>query len=139
MYMPFCPSLQLVFLWVIPVQQLGEDSSLQRMLKFLCHAESTYWSFYTRKLQAICSSGGSTWRDGVCYESIGWLNSLTCLSLLMWYQTFIWMYYRSGSISRGFRGEFRQWQIIPGICEGSPVMANQFSVKFYPLSYLIVL
>ncbi|PON63758.1 Beta-glucosidase GBA2-type [Parasponia andersonii] len=34
----------------------------------------------------------------------------------------------SGSISRGFRGEFRQWQIIPGLCEGSPVMANQFSI-----------
>ncbi|KAI3430132.1 Heme O synthase [Psidium guajava] len=34
----------------------------------------------------------------------------------------------SGSISRGFRGEFRQWQIIPGIREGSPVMANQFSI-----------
>uniref|UniRef100_A0A6N2JWD9 Glycosyl-hydrolase family 116 N-terminal domain-containing protein n=1 Tax=Salix viminalis TaxID=40686 RepID=A0A6N2JWD9_SALVM len=34
----------------------------------------------------------------------------------------------SGSISRGFRGEFRQWQIVPGICESSPVMANQFSI-----------
>ncbi|XP_050216647.1 uncharacterized protein LOC126667660 [Mercurialis annua] len=34
----------------------------------------------------------------------------------------------SGSISRGFRGEFRQWQIVPSICEASPVMANQFSV-----------
>ncbi|KAJ4955498.1 hypothetical protein NE237_012281 [Protea cynaroides] len=34
----------------------------------------------------------------------------------------------SGSISRGFRGEFRQWQIIPGLCEASPVMANQFSI-----------
>ncbi|PRQ35927.1 putative glucosylceramidase [Rosa chinensis] len=34
----------------------------------------------------------------------------------------------SGSISRGFRGEFRQWQIIPGVCDGSPVMANQFSI-----------
>lgn len=34
----------------------------------------------------------------------------------------------SGSISRGFRGEFKQWQIIPGICEASPVMANQFSI-----------
>ncbi|KNA16832.1 hypothetical protein SOVF_085430 [Spinacia oleracea] len=34
----------------------------------------------------------------------------------------------SGSISRGFRGEFRQWQIIPGICEASPVVANQFSI-----------
>ncbi|WVY96015.1 hypothetical protein V8G54_028166 [Vigna mungo] len=33
----------------------------------------------------------------------------------------------SGSISRGFRGEFRQWQIIPSLCEASPVMANQFS------------
>jgi hypothetical protein len=39
--------------------------------------------------------------------------------------------YRSGSISRGFRGEFRQWQIVPGICESSPVMANQFSVNLY--------
>lgn len=34
----------------------------------------------------------------------------------------------SGSISRGFRGEFRQWQIVPGSREGSPVMANQFSI-----------
>ncbi|XP_010241124.1 PREDICTED: non-lysosomal glucosylceramidase isoform X2 [Nelumbo nucifera] len=34
----------------------------------------------------------------------------------------------SGSISRGFRGEFKHWQIIPGSCEPSPVMANQFSI-----------
>ncbi|KAL4292010.1 hypothetical protein GQ457_14G012250 [Hibiscus cannabinus] len=34
----------------------------------------------------------------------------------------------SGSISRGFRGEFRQWQIVPGTCNTSPVMANQFSI-----------
>ncbi|KAK1307564.1 hypothetical protein QJS10_CPA09g01999 [Acorus calamus] len=34
----------------------------------------------------------------------------------------------SGSISRGFRGEFRHWQIIPSLCEGSPIMANQFSI-----------
>ncbi|XP_012486900.1 uncharacterized protein LOC105800360 [Gossypium raimondii] len=34
----------------------------------------------------------------------------------------------SGSISRGFRGEFRQWQIVPGTCDSSPVMANQFSI-----------
>ncbi|XP_059632323.1 uncharacterized protein LOC132274968 [Cornus florida] len=34
----------------------------------------------------------------------------------------------SGSISRGFGGEFRHWQIIPGTCEASPVMANQFSI-----------
>ncbi|KAJ4722956.1 Non-lysosomal glucosylceramidase [Melia azedarach] len=34
----------------------------------------------------------------------------------------------SGSISRGFRGEFRQFQITPGTCEPSPVMANQFSI-----------
>ncbi|TYI06232.1 hypothetical protein ES332_A10G144000v1 [Gossypium tomentosum] len=34
----------------------------------------------------------------------------------------------SGSISRGFRGEFRQWQIVPGTCNISPVMANQFSI-----------
>ncbi|XP_057959180.1 uncharacterized protein LOC131151781 [Malania oleifera] len=34
----------------------------------------------------------------------------------------------SGSISRGFRGEFRHWQIIPGIREASPIMANQFSI-----------
>ncbi|XP_039794107.1 non-lysosomal glucosylceramidase-like isoform X4 [Panicum virgatum] len=35
---------------------------------------------------------------------------------------------RSGSISRGFRGEFKNWQITPGYCEMSPVMANQFSI-----------
>ncbi|GKU98618.1 hypothetical protein SLEP1_g11600 [Rubroshorea leprosula] len=34
----------------------------------------------------------------------------------------------SGSISRGFRGEFRQFQITPGTCDASPVMANQFSI-----------
>ncbi|XP_071706483.1 uncharacterized protein [Rutidosis leptorrhynchoides] len=34
----------------------------------------------------------------------------------------------SGSITRGFRGEFRQFQIIPGSCEPSPMMANQFSI-----------
>lgn len=34
----------------------------------------------------------------------------------------------SGSITRGYRGEFRQFQIIPGTCEASPVMANQFSI-----------
>lgn len=34
----------------------------------------------------------------------------------------------SGSISRGFRGEFKNWHIIPGLCESSPVMENQFSI-----------
>ncbi|XP_051129367.1 uncharacterized protein LOC127250240 [Andrographis paniculata] len=34
----------------------------------------------------------------------------------------------SGSISRGFRGEFKNFQILPGICETSPMMANQFSI-----------
>ncbi|KAJ4777497.1 Non-lysosomal glucosylceramidase [Rhynchospora pubera] len=34
----------------------------------------------------------------------------------------------SGSISRGFRGEFKNWQILPGSREMSPVMANQFSI-----------
>ncbi|XP_031482797.1 uncharacterized protein LOC116252579 [Nymphaea colorata] len=34
----------------------------------------------------------------------------------------------SGSISRGFRGEFRHWQITPGLCETSPMMTNQFSI-----------
>ncbi|BFI11966.1 non-lysosomal glucosylceramidase [Marchantia polymorpha subsp. ruderalis] len=33
-----------------------------------------------------------------------------------------------GSIGRGFRGEFRRWQIIPGLCEEAPQLANQFSV-----------
>ncbi|XP_021896965.1 non-lysosomal glucosylceramidase-like [Carica papaya] len=41
----------------------------------------------------------------------------------------------SGSISRGFRGEFRQWQILPGKCDASPIMANQFSVKFFSSTY----
>ncbi|KAF9604796.1 hypothetical protein IFM89_010337 [Coptis chinensis] len=36
----------------------------------------------------------------------------------------------SGSISRGFRGEFRQLQIVPGLCEASPIMANQFSYYY---------
>jgi non-lysosomal glucosylceramidase len=35
---------------------------------------------------------------------------------------------RSGSISRGFRGEFKNWHIIPGLCESAPVMENQFSI-----------
>jgi hypothetical protein len=34
----------------------------------------------------------------------------------------------SGSIGRGFRGEFRRWQLLPGVCEEGPVLANQFSV-----------
>ncbi|KZV34855.1 non-lysosomal glucosylceramidase [Dorcoceras hygrometricum] len=34
----------------------------------------------------------------------------------------------SGSISRGFRGEFRHFHILPGICETSPMMVNQFSI-----------
>ncbi|KAG0459064.1 hypothetical protein HPP92_022192 [Vanilla planifolia] len=34
----------------------------------------------------------------------------------------------SGSISRGFRGEFKHWQILPSACEMSPVMVNQFSI-----------
>ncbi|EPS64589.1 non-lysosomal glucosylceramidase, partial [Genlisea aurea] len=34
----------------------------------------------------------------------------------------------SGSISRGFRGEFRHFQIHPGTREASPVIANQFSI-----------
>ncbi|KAJ9555494.1 hypothetical protein OSB04_010108 [Centaurea solstitialis] len=43
----------------------------------------------------------------------------------------------SGSITRGFRGEFRQFQIVPGTCDASPVMANQFSVKLLPLLIFI--
>lgn len=34
----------------------------------------------------------------------------------------------SGSITRGYRGEFRHWQILPATCETSPMMANQFSI-----------
>ncbi|XP_078427836.1 beta-glucosidase, GBA2 type family protein isoform X2 [Wolffia australiana] len=34
----------------------------------------------------------------------------------------------SGSISRGFRGEFKHWQIIPNSCEPSAIMTNQFSI-----------
>ncbi|KAL3688862.1 hypothetical protein R1sor_015171 [Riccia sorocarpa] len=33
-----------------------------------------------------------------------------------------------GSIGRGFRGEFRRWQLLPGVCEEAPQLANQFSV-----------
>lgn len=35
-----------------------------------------------------------------------------------------------GSIGRGFRGDFRRWQLIPGVCEEAPVLADQFSVLF---------
>lgn len=47
---------------------------------------------------------------------------------------------RSGSISRGFRGEFKNWHIIPGLCESSPVMENQFSVILpsYLTVYLLI-
>ncbi|XBJ17036.1 hypothetical protein VPH35_008537 [Triticum aestivum] len=34
----------------------------------------------------------------------------------------------TGSISRGFRGEFKHWQITPGSCDMSPVMENHFSI-----------
>lgn len=34
-----------------------------------------------------------------------------------------------GSIGRGFRGEFRRWQIVPGVCDEAPVLANQFSAS----------
>ncbi|GAV63282.1 DUF608 domain-containing protein/GBA2_N domain-containing protein [Cephalotus follicularis] len=33
----------------------------------------------------------------------------------------------SGSIGRGYRGEFQRWQLFPGKCEEKPVLANQFS------------
>ncbi|KAF9586912.1 hypothetical protein IFM89_039867 [Coptis chinensis] len=33
---------------------------------------------------------------------------------------------RSGSISRGFRGEFRHLELVSGLCEASPIMANRF-------------
>lgn len=34
----------------------------------------------------------------------------------------------AGSIGRGYRGEFRRWQLIPGSCDEAPIIANQFSV-----------
>lgn len=43
---------------------------------------------------------------------------------------------RSGSISRGFRGDFKHFQIIPSSCEMSPIMANQFSVILFILNLL---
>ncbi|KAK7376392.1 hypothetical protein VNO78_34677 [Psophocarpus tetragonolobus] len=36
----------------------------------------------------------------------------------------------AGSIGRSFRGEFQRWQLFPVICEGKPVLANQFSVIY---------
>lgn len=49
--------------------------------------------------------------------------------------------FRTGSISRGFRGEFKHWQITPGSCDTSPVMENQFSVTetFYPAKTCYIL
>lgn len=34
----------------------------------------------------------------------------------------------AGSIGRGFRGEFHQFQLLPGICEEAAIPGNQFSV-----------
>ncbi|KAL3634374.1 hypothetical protein CASFOL_021428 [Castilleja foliolosa] len=35
----------------------------------------------------------------------------------------------SGRISRGFRGEFRHFQLLPGTCETSPMMANKIFIS----------
>ena len=44
---------------------------------------------------------------------------------------YLWLWLcRGGSIGRGFRGDFRRWQLIPGVCEEAPVLANQFSVRY---------
>lgn len=93
--------------------------------------ESTYRSLHQRKLQAISISGCSTWRNGVCEPYMILHFILTSLLIYLSDRVNLAFSYRSGSISRGFRGEFRQWQIVPGICESSPVMANQFSVNLY--------
>lgn len=68
---------------------------------------------------------------------LGGMGYCWSIELLQWYFTFYYIAYqfldwfcRSGSISRGFRGEFKHWKIIPGLCEASPIMANQFSVHF---------
>ncbi|PSS19378.1 Non-lysosomal glucosylceramidase [Actinidia chinensis var. chinensis] len=34
----------------------------------------------------------------------------------------------AGSIGRSFKGEFQRYQLFPGKCEDTPVLANQFSV-----------
>ncbi|KAF6159696.1 hypothetical protein GIB67_029954 [Kingdonia uniflora] len=34
----------------------------------------------------------------------------------------------AGSIGRSLKGEFKRWQLFPGICEDEPILANQFSV-----------
>jgi hypothetical protein len=46
---------------------------------------------------------------------------------------------RSGGISKCFRGDFKNWHIIPGLCKSSPVMENQFSVilPYYLVVYLL--
>ena len=38
----------------------------------------------------------------------------------------------SGSIGRGWRGDFRRWQIRPGMISNTPVWADQFSVFVMP-------
>lgn len=37
----------------------------------------------------------------------------------------------AGSIGRSYRGEFQRFQLFPGSCEETPVLANQFSVSLY--------
>ncbi|RLN12121.1 hypothetical protein C2845_PM09G12980 [Panicum miliaceum] len=38
---------------------------------------------------------------------------------------------RSGSISRDFRGEFKNWHMIPGLCESAPVHGEQMCVGYH--------
>lgn len=41
--------------------------------------------------------------------------------------------YSSGSIGRGYKGEFQRLQLFPRKCEEKPVLANQFSVSLAQL------
>jgi non-lysosomal glucosylceramidase len=82
--------------------------------------------------------------QGVPLGGMGWVRLRSCFcfsNLLTWRRIFILISVdclcRSGSISRGFRGEFNNWHIIPGLSESSPVMENQFSVMLP--SYLVLI
>lgn len=51
---------------------------------------------------------------------------------LLWlYLMFKSMNSSAGSIGRSYRGEFQRFQLFPGRCEETPILANQFSVSLY--------
>ena len=87
-----------------------------------------------RQLRRVCRLVG--WGVSLCAFASVSLNFTYRCTMEEFALISVDCFCRSGSISRGFRGEFKNWHIIPGLCESAPVMENQFSVMLR--SYLTV-